>query len=208
MLERQREEIATACRALAAAGYVPRSSGNMSVLVGGRMAVTASGSALASMTASDVVVCESDGRLVEGESEPTSEIALHVAVYARGEVGAIVHTHAPFGTALACVVDEVPAVHYEMVALGGAVPVVPYATAGSAELASAAAAALDGRRAVLLANHGTVTTGVELASAVAATELLEWACALYWRAAQMGSPRVLGSDQLQAFAAALAAREC
>lgn len=206
MLERQREEIAAHCRRLAAAGYVPRSSGNMSVLADEHMAVTAAGTELASLTADGVVVCDLAGNRIEGDAPPTSEIGMHVEIYARGEAGAIVHTHAPYATALACVLDEVPAVHYEMVTLGGAVPVVPYSTAGSGELAAAAARALDGRSAALLANHGTVTTGADLDGAVAATELLEWACTLHWRAAQLGVPRTLTGEQLQAFAAALAAR--
>ena len=202
MLETEREEIAAASRRLGTLGYVPRSSGNMSVRSGDRFAVTGAGTSLARLGADEVVVCELTGRRVEGEREPSSEVLMHVELYARSGVGAIVHTHAPFATALACVLDEVPAAHYEMAELGGAVPVVPYERAGSAELAAAAAAALDGRSAILLANHGSVTTGPDLATAVARTELLEWACTLYARALQAGAPRALSAEQLDAFARA------
>ena len=111
---------------------------------------------------------------------------MHVELYRRDDVGAIVHTHAPYATALACVLDEVPSLHDEAAALGGAVPIAPYLPAGSPELALAAARALEGRSAVLLANHGAVTVGAGLEQAIAHTELLERACALYWRAARLG----------------------
>lgn len=206
MFETEREQIAVQCRRLAAAGYVERASGNMSVRAGDHIVATAAGTELASITADEVVVCGLDGALIAGDRAPTSEIAMHVAIYRGESAGAIVHTHAPFATALACVVDLVPAVHYEMVALGGAVPVVVYSTAGGAELAAATARSLADRRAALLANHGAVTTGADLGEAVAHMELLEWSCALYWRACQLGAPRTLRDEQLEAFAAAAAAR--
>ncbi len=131
---------------------------------------------------------------------PTSELGLHLAVYERYGAGAVVHTHAPVATALSCVLDELPVVHYEMLLLGGAVRVAPYRTFASPELAEAAADALEGRTAALLANHGTVTWGADLAGAVRATEVLEWAAEVYWRAAQVGTPRTLGAEDLQAVA--------
>jgi L-fuculose-phosphate aldolase len=104
------------------------------------------------------------------------------------------------------VLDELPCIHYEMLALGGAVRVAPYATFGTPELAENAVDALEGRAAVLLANHGTVTHGADLAGAVNATELLEWAADLYARAAALGDPATLGQDELAAVAEAVATR--
>ncbi|MDX6701014.1 MAG: L-fuculose-phosphate aldolase, partial [Baekduia sp.] len=119
-----------------------------------------------------------------------------LAVYERYGAGAVVHTHAPMSTAVSCVLEELPCVHYEMVLLGGSVRVAPYTTFATPELAAAAVDALQGRTAALLANHGTVTFGADLDGAVRATELLEWAATLYWRAAQLGTPRVLDEAEL------------
>jgi L-fuculose-phosphate aldolase len=98
---------------------------------------------------------------------------------------------------VACVLDELPVVHYQMLALGGAVRVAPYATFGTAELAELTLEALEGRSAALMANHGAIAYGPDLEAATQQSELLEWACALYWRAAAIGTPRTLAaSDQL------------
>jgi L-fuculose-phosphate aldolase len=194
-MRRQREQVAEASRALAAAGLVAGTAGNVSAREGDLVAVTPTGGLLAEMTAEDVSVIALDGSTIEG-SEPTSEVALHLGVYARYGAGAVVHTHAPMATALSCVLDELPCVHYGMLALGGSVRVAPYATFGTDELAASVLDALDGRSAAMMANHGTVTLGADVAGAVAATELLEWASTVYFNAAQIGTPRVLGeADQ-------------
>jgi L-fuculose-phosphate aldolase len=193
VLSRQREEVARACRSLAAAGLVSGTSGNLSAREGDAIAVTPTGGVLAEMTAEQVTVVDLSGEVVlEGGLAPTSEVDLHLGVYARYGAGAVVHTHAPVATALSCVLDEVPAVHYEMLLLlGGAVRVAPYRTFGTPELAEAVLEALEGRTAALMANHGTVAFGADVAGALRATEVLEWACGVYWRAACVGTPRVL-----------------
>jgi L-fuculose-phosphate aldolase len=93
-----------------------------------------------------------------------------------------------------------------MLALGGPVRVAPYATFGSPELAAQVADALEGRTAALMSNHGTVSHGHDLAAAVNATELLEWAAELYARACELGDPRVLGEAELAAVVEAVSTR--
>jgi L-fuculose-phosphate aldolase len=85
-----------------------------------------------------------------------------------------------------------------MLTLGGPVRVAPYATFATPELAAAAVEALEGRTAALLANHGTIALGTDLDAAVRATETLEWAATVYWRAAQIGTPRALDEHARQA----------
>jgi L-fuculose-phosphate aldolase len=109
-----------------------------------------------------------------------------------------VHTHAPLATALSITLEELPVVHYQMLLFGGSVRVAPYATFGSPELAAGVHEALQGRTAALLANHGAVTVAPDAGAAVELALLLEWACGLYWRAAQLGEPRTLGSSAQQA----------
>jgi L-fuculose-phosphate aldolase len=206
VLARQREEIAEACRSLAAAGLVSGTSGNLSAREGDAIAVTPTGGVLAEMTPEDVTVVDLQGNVIDGGLAPTSEIGLHLGVYDRYGAGAVVHTHAPVATALSCVLDELPCVHYEMLLLGGTVRVAPYRTFGSPELAAAVHEALEGRTAALLANHGTVTHGADVAGAVRATEVLEWAATLYWRAASIGTPRVLDEADRQAVLDAVVAK--
>jgi L-fuculose-phosphate aldolase len=206
MLERERQAVAAAARKLAADGLVQGTSGNVSARAGDHVAMTPTGGVLAELEAEHVTVVDLDGRVVDGELAPTSEAGLHLGVYRRYDAGAVIHTHAPMATALSTVLDELPCVHYEMLALGGTVRVAPYETFGTPELASAVADALDGRTAVILANHGTVTYGADLAGALRATELLEWACTIYWRAAQVGQPRVLDEAQRRAVVEAALAR--
>jgi L-fuculose-phosphate aldolase len=199
-MEQEREALAATARKLAADGLVIGTSGNLSVRTGERVAVSPTGATLAELEAADVAVVDLDGRQVDGPLAPTSELGLHLGIYARYGSGAVVHTHAPMATALGLVLDELPCVHYEMLGLGGAVRVVPYATFGTSELAEGVLAALEDRAAALMANHGAVSHGPGLDDAARATQLLEWACTLYWRAAAIGAPRVLDPEQLGAVA--------
>jgi L-fuculose-phosphate aldolase len=193
-----REAVAAAARRLAAEGLVLGTSGNVSVRAGERVAVSPTGAKLRELEAGQVTVVDLEGELVEGSLEPTSELGLHLGIHAQRGDGAIVHTHSPMATALSCVIDDLPVVHYEMLRFGGAVRVAPYATFGSPELAAAVHRALEGRTAALMANHGAVAVAQDADSAVELALLLEWACEVYWRAAQIGEPRTLGADELQA----------
>ena len=103
-------------------------------------------------------------------------------------------------------IDELPVVHYQMLALGGSIRVAPYATFGTVELAELTLAALEGRSAALMANHGAIAYGPDLDAAIAHSELLEWACQLYWRAAALGAPRTLDESQQRDFLEALSRR--
>ncbi len=202
----ERERVAVASRRLAAEGLVLGTSGNVSERSGERIAVTPTGGRLAELTAAEISVVDRHGEHVDGELAATSELALHLAIYERCDAGAVVHAHPPIGTALACVIDELPLVHYGMLAFGGSVRVAPYATFGSDELAERTVEALDGRNAALMANHGTVTFAPDLETAVENALLLEWACAVYWRASAIGEPRVLDAGQQQAVLDTVASR--
>ncbi len=194
-LEDQRQAVAAAARRLAEEGLVLGPAGNVSAAAGDLIAITPTGAELAALEPADIAVIDRAGALVEGDLEPTSELDLHLGVYERFGAGAVVHTHAPMATALSCVIDELPCVHYSMLLIGGTVKVAPYATFGTPELAEAVADALEGRTAALMANHGAVTTGADVGAAVEASLLLEWACTVYWRARAIGEPRVLDEDE-------------
>ncbi|HEY8626495.1 MAG TPA: class II aldolase/adducin family protein [Solirubrobacteraceae bacterium] len=205
VLERERDRVAAASRMLADRGLVLGSAGNVSERAGELVAITPTGAVLATVTAEQISVVDLAGSSISGPA-PTSELQLHLGVYARYDAGGVVHTHAPVGTALSCVLDEVPALHYAMVLFGGSVRVAPYRTFGTSELAHVTLDALADRSAALMANHGTITYGSDLDGAVERSLLLEWACELYWRAASIGTPRALDEAQLMEVVNVAAAR--
>ncbi len=199
MLERERELVADGARRLAADGLVVGTAGNVSLRAGELVAVTPTGAALAELEPEQVAVVDLAGEQRDGELAPTSELRLHLGVYRHREARAVVHTHARFATAVACVLDELPIVHYDLLALGGPVRVARYVTYGTPELAEAALRALEGRSAALLSNHGTIAIGPDLDTALRHTRVLEWGSEIYWRAATLGEPRVLDAAQQAAF---------
>ena len=205
-LDATREAVAAAARRLAAEGLVLGTAGNVSARAGDLVAVSPTGAVLAELEPEQVVVVDLHGKTVHGEFAPTSEIDLHLGAYHRHKAGAVVHAHSPVGTALACVLDELPLIHYQMLALGGPIRVAPYATFGTPELAELTLDALEGRAAALMANHGMIAIGPDLDAAVENALLLEWVAELYWRAAAVGRPRTLDAGQAQDFIDAITAR--
>lgn len=206
-------DVVAAARRLAADGLVLGTAGNVSARAGDDLVeVSATGAVLAELDAATVCTVRLDGTLVAGGYPPTSELGMHLSVYRElPAAGAVVHAHASAATAAACVLDapgELPVLHYQMLELGGAVPVVPYRLFGSAELAGAVVDALGGgeRSAVLLSNHGALTVGTTPAEAVARMALLEWLCGLWLTARAAGTPRVLDAAQVAEVAAEIARR--
>jgi L-fuculose-phosphate aldolase len=202
--EATRAAVARAARRLAEEGLVVGTAGNVSARVpdSDHLAVTGSGVVLADCTAADVVL------LGPGESprEATSELELHRLVAERSGAAAVVHTHAPAATAVGCVLDTLPVIHYQQLLLGGEIRVAPYATFGSPELAAHVARAIEGRSAALMANHGAVNHAATLDRAVEGALLLEWCARLYLDAARLGTPRVLDEQQQAAVIEAAIAR--
>jgi L-fuculose-phosphate aldolase len=197
----ERRALAEACHRLASEGLVIGTSGNVSVRAGEDVVVTPTGCVLEEVAPEEMSVVNLDGAAADGPA-PTSELGLHLGVYRAVDwAGAVVHTHSPMATAVGCVVDELPPIHYGMLALGGSVRVAPYATFGSDELHSHVLGALEGRTAALMRNHGTLNCGASLDQALDGAFLLEWACSLYWHAKQIGEPSVLSEEQLADVAA-------
>jgi L-fuculose-phosphate aldolase len=130
---------------------------------------------------------------VSGIVKPGSELDLHLGAYARYGAGAVIHTHSPMVPALSCVLDELLCIHYQMLLLGGASRAVPHVWITGA--AGVTLEALAGRVAALMANHGAIVIAGDLSQAIAQTELLEWACTLYWPASAVGQPRALSEAQ-------------
>ncbi|MEV7008011.1 class II aldolase/adducin family protein [Streptosporangium sp. NPDC051022] len=200
LLAEQRRLLCEYGRGAVQTGLVIGTSGNLSVRLGDLVAVTPGGVALDRLEPGICPVIDIEGHPVEGEAQPSSETPLHLAIYTATDAGAVVHTHSTFATVVSATMAELPPVHYNTMLLGGTVRVADYATYGTPELAANVRAALGDRRAVLLANHGGVTVGDDLAQAFEATRLLEWLCEVYVRARAVGEPRVLTEEELAAVA--------
>ena len=175
------------------------SAGNLSIRLGDTVVMTPTGVNYDRIAERNICVLDADGRLLDGEGGRSSEWPMHRKLYDLTDAGAVVHTHSPFAVAMSTVCDELPAVHYSVLRLGGpTVRVAPYTTFGSDGLAGAASAALEGRFAALLQNHGAVVYGASIDEAYDRALLLEWLAEVYWRARLAGSPRILSDAELDA----------
>ena len=204
-----REEVAAVARRLLASGLVTGTSGNVSARTPeGDVLVTPSGLDYSKLGPEEVVLVGLDGELLEGDLVPSTETPMHTGIYrARPEVGGIVHTHSRHATALACLGFGIPPVHYMLVVLSkeGRVPLAPYATYGTEELARNASDALgEAHGACLLQNHGTITVAEGPGEAYSRTEILEEMAELYYRTRLAGGPLLLTEEQISEVAAKFA----
>ena len=181
---------------LLADGLAVGRAGNISVRAGHVVAITPSGIPYDAMRPEDICVVAMDGTELSSSETPSSETPMHLAIYAAANAMAVVHTHSPEVIALSASRPELPAIHYAITGLGGPVRVAPYVRFGSAGLAAAAVAALDGRSAVILRNHGAVTYGRNLAQAYDRALLLEWLARTYRMALSYGEPATLSAAEL------------
>ncbi|BDH10974.1 class II aldolase/adducin family protein [Streptomyces hygroscopicus] len=198
------ELVATARRTVAD-GLVVGTSGNVSRRIKDLVLVTPSGVPYDRLGPGDTTAVDLEGRQIIGTLRPTSELPMHLAVYRSTTATAVVHTHAPYATAVSTLVPELPPVHYMTAALGGPVRVAPYALYGSDELAAHMLDALRDRTGCLLRNHGTLTYGDSLDQALDRTAQLEWMCRVWLTASSVPghTPSLLSAGQLDAAAAQL-----
>lgn len=180
-------------------GLVVGTSGNVSVRLGDDLVlVTPSGVPYHRLGPDDTVGVGLEGKQVLGTLRPTSELAMHLAIYRHTDAGAVVHTHAVHATAVSTLLYELPAIHYMAAALGGRIRVADYATYGSEELASNVLRALRDRTGCLLRNHGTIVYGDDLEQAYDRTAQLEWMCQVWLAARSVAgfSPSLLSKREL------------
>jgi L-fuculose-phosphate aldolase len=195
-----RSAIVTTAQELQRKGLLSLTAGNVSVRVEDvLMAITPTGMPYDEIGPEDIVITDLDGTVVDGHRRPSSELPFHSAVLrARADIGAVVHTHSLYATTIAVLGLTIPAVHYVIASLDvTTVPLVPYSTYGSDALADGIVAALgDGGKAALLANHGALALGADLAEAARAAELLEFLAGVYHHALEVGRPVVLPDEEI------------
>ena len=189
-----RDTLIATARAMQTAGLNKGTSGNVSVRQDQGFLITPTGLPYADLVADDIPLMALDGSHT-GRRKPSSEWRFHRDLYAsRPEVGAVLHAHSPFAVSLACLRREIPPFHYMIARFGGdTIRCSDYAIFGSQALSTAALAALESRKGCLLANHGLLVAGRDLAEAFALAVELEELCEQYWRACQLGEPVLLSA---------------
>jgi L-fuculose-phosphate aldolase len=181
-------------------GLVVGPGGNTSARDGELIWISPSGYALDEIGAENWVAIDiGSGHVHQPEPRPSSESAMHLAIYrARQDVSAIVHTHPPTTIGvISAGLDEIPFMFPDQVALVGRVPCIDYVVPCSQELADAVVAAMrdPAVTALLMQNHGLITVGHNLKEAYFRTEVIEDAARVYWIAASVGTPRALTADE-------------
>jgi L-fuculose-phosphate aldolase len=193
-----RRQIIATCLELDCRGLNHGTSGNVSARVADGFLLTPTALAYDRMKPADIVHLTLAGQ-PSGRRPPSSEWRFHLDLMrARPEVGAIIHTHSPFATTLACLRRDIPAFHYLIALFGGnSIRCSDYATYGTPELSHHILRALEGRQAALIGNHGLIVTGPTLERALALTIEAEALAAMYWRALQIGDPVILPDTEIE-----------
>ncbi|MTJ82732.1 MAG: class II aldolase [Telmatospirillum sp.] len=173
-------------------------AGNVSVRWKDGFLITPSGMPPRSLKPDDIVYVDMDG-VPAGSRKPSSEWRFHRDIYAgRPETGAVGHAHPAFCVALAVTHKAIPPYHYMVAKAGGRdIRCAPYASFGTQELSDHAMAALVGRKACLLANHGMIAIGPVLDSALSLAIEVEELAEGYWRALQIGEPVLLSDQEME-----------
>jgi L-fuculose-phosphate aldolase len=194
-----RRKIINTARLLNELGLNRGTSGNLSIkLSNSQWLITPSGVSPEDLSEDSIVMMDFDGQ-IKGPGKPSSEWRFHRDIYLeRLEIKAVVHTHSNYATALSCVLREIPAFHYMIAVAGGdSIRCAPYALFGSEELSKNAVIALKDRNACLLANHGMISIGCTIESALGLAVEVETLCQQYASALQLGNPLILTNKQMK-----------
>jgi L-fuculose-phosphate aldolase len=196
---RARQEVLDTALAMSRQGLSPGRSGNVSRRFRGGMLITPSGMAYETIGPQDIVYVGDDGAVPVGQRKPSSEWLFHLAAYrARRDRNAVVHTHSMHATVLACAGLKIPAFHYMVAVAGGRdIPVVPYATFGTEELARHVAKGLRNRNACLMANHGQIALGETCTGALELAAEVEVLAEQYFKVLCIGKPVLLSAGEMQ-----------
>ncbi|CAN2049977.1 5-deoxy-D-ribulose 1-phosphate aldolase [Candidatus Magnetomoraceae bacterium gMMP-1] len=199
LLKQEREQIVNFGKKMITSRLTTGSGGNLSIFNREKnlVAISPSGIEYFDMNPEDVVIINSKGKIIEGKYKPSSELNFHLSLYhKRLDINTIVHTHSVYATTIACLNEELPAVHYLIGFSGKKVPLAPYALFGTEELAQNIVTAIKDYNAVLLANHGLVTVGPDLSLAFSAAEEIELVARIYYQARSIGNPVILSDEEM------------
>lgn len=158
--------------------------------------VTPSGMEYETTTIDDILVVDSEGKIVEGNRRPTSELKMHIKIYeSRKEINAIIHTHSTCATACAVVGTGIPMIVEDMIQhIGGNIKIAKYALPGTDELATNVTDAIEDRKAVLLKNHGALGIGENLLAAYKSCVLMEKSAQIFIYAKHLGHINLISTE--------------
>jgi len=193
------KEIIATCLKMEELGINQGTSGNISHRFEDGILITPSGVSYDLLKPKDIVfVPFSSKEDYDSEYPPSSELDFHFDILkAKPEINCVLHNHSTYATSMAICREDIPAHHY-MVAVGGGhkIPCAEYATFGTATLSENAIKALDGYHACLLANHGVITTGVNLKKALWIAIEVENLAKQYIMAKQVGKLHILSAKEM------------
>jgi len=200
LLENEREMVVKFGKKMIASQLTTGSGGNLSIFnrEENLVVIKPTGVDYLEMRPEDVVVVDLDGKVVDGLLLPSSELRFHLALMKkRPNVNAVLHTHQVYATTVACMNLELPAVHYLVGFSGNKVPLAKYATFGTQDLSDGILEAIGDYNACLMANHGIVTVGKDIASAFSVAEELELVARIFCIGKSMGEPVVLSNAEME-----------
>jgi len=192
------QALVAACRELTRRGLTYGTSGNVSIRRDERsFFISPTGAVYEDLEAADIPLMDLEGHWF-GRRRPSSEWRFHRDILkARADVGAIVHTHSKYATALACTGRGIPAFHYMVAVTGGTeIRCAPYRTFGSQELSNVALAALGSQKACLLGNHGVIALGADVTAALTIAGEVENLAAQYCAALDLGDVRIIDAAEM------------
>ncbi len=197
-LQKQREKVSELGRAMLTQGLTKGTGGNISAREGDRVAISPSGMAYEDITPEDVPIVDLEGNKVAGDLDPSSEIAMHTGILREREgIGGVVHNHSPYASTFASLGEPVPASHYLIAFVGDKIPVAPYETFATPELAEVALETLGNEyTACLLENHGVVAVGETVDEAFEIATMVEYCARIHYQAVSIGEPKILPEEEI------------
>lgn len=200
IMEEERKKIVEFSKKMLTSGLTKGTAGNISIYNKelGYMAISPSGIPYEETMAEDIVVMDLDKNIIEGHRKPSSECDLHIELYKAKDTRSVVHTHSMYCTVLACLNQPLKAIHYVLADAGvSTVPVAPYRTYGTKELADAVCETIGTSKACLMANHGMIACGSSIESAFSLAATCEWVAEVQWKAMSVGSPIYLSDGDME-----------
>lgn len=197
-LDAERSTISELGRQLLKNGLTLGTGGNISARNGDHVAISPSGMPYDEIQPEDIPIVDLKGSQVAGERKPSSEFRMHTDVIReRPDVGGVVHTHSPYASTFASLGEPIPASHYLIAFAGDQIPVAPYETYGTKELAEAALETLGEKySACLLENHGVLALGETVESAYEVALMVEYCARIHYQAISIGEPEILDENDV------------
>ena len=199
LLQSEREQVLKHCQKMIKAKLTTGSGGNVSIYNRKENLVAVSPGSMDyfEIKADDIMVVDPHGNIIDGHNSPSSETQFHLALYHhRADVNAVIHSHSVFATAVSCLRQEIPPLHYLVGLIGDKIPVTEYATFATKELADNIVKGIGSANAALLANHGAVSVGPEIETCFIIAEHVELIAQMYIYAKSIGAPVLLDQEEM------------